>query len=245
MVQTLDDILADQQSGYARFIVWLRVVCELPINITEEYIHSMGEISVNKLAKISNRQLLYAALALLLLGSYAATAVIWHHQRNEVTALTNQLQTVSENQVATNGGSYNAVTIIPSENAVYLPLAKLKLSASTLNEGLVYSYAPEHTVSGIKKTFPAQLDISSHDLAVNDYSTTKQFDCSQVVYADFVSPSYPMNPMWKSDGSVKLTDGRTMNIYYAPSISGCKQAWQTSGIDSKAIADSLKQAVSY
>lgn len=245
MVQTLDDILSDQQNNYGRAAVWLRVICELPINIIEENINCMGGISVNKLTKVTNKQYIYLVLVILVVGSYAAMAMIWRHERAEISSLSNQLQTVSENQFAMYGGSYNAVTIAPNENAAYFPLAKLKLAATVLNEGLVYSYKAAHTIPGGKKVFPAELDISTHDLAVNDSSTTKQFDCSEVAYADFVTPSYPINPKYKSDGSAKLSDGRTMNVYYAPSIPGCKQSWQFNNVDSKAIADSLKQAVSY
>lgn len=244
MLQTLDDLLSDQHSAYGRIAVWLRVAYELPINVIEENLNSMGEISVNKLTKISNRQLWYGIFALLLIGSYVTVGIVWGHQRARINALDSQLQTVSKNQFAMYGGSFTDVTISPSENAVYLPLARLKLSASVANEKLAYSYTDAYTVPGSKKDFPAQLDISTHDLSVNNY-TKSQFSCSQVVYADFVTSSYPLNPQWKSDGTVKLADGRTMNIYYAPSIPGCKDAWAMSKIDSKAIADSLKQAVSY
>lgn len=245
MVQTLEDILAEQPNRFSRFIVWLRVICELPINIVEENSNAMGEISVNKLPKVTNRQLLYGALAVLVIVGYVAMGLMWRHQRIENKNLNQHLQTINDNQVATNGGVYTAVTIIPSENSVYLPLAKLKLPATTLNEKLVYNYQEERTVTGSSKTFPAELDISTHSLSTNNFSSTRQFDCSQVVYADFVTPSYPMNPKWKSDGSVTLADGRVMNVYYAPSIPGCQQAWHDNNIDSKAIADSLKQAVSY
>lgn len=244
MVQTLDDTLSDQKTNYGRLAVWLRLFFELPINIIEENLSSAGGISVNKLTRVTNKQYLYIVIALLVVGSYLIVGLVWRHNRSEISSLNSQLQTVSENQRATSGGSYNAVTIIPSENAVYFPLAKLKLPATVLNEGLVYGYAADHTIPGDKKVFPAELDISTHDLAINDYPA-KQFDCSQVAYADFVTPSYPVNPMWKSDGSIKLADGRTMNVYYAPSIPGCDNAWQMNNINSKAIADSLKQAVSY
>ena len=244
MVQTLDDMLSDQKTRSGRSTVWLRLLFELPINIIEENLSSVGGISVNKLTRITNKQYLYIVLALLVIGSYLIVGLVWRHERSEINSLNNQLQTVSENQRATNGGNYNTVTIIPSENTVYLPLARLKLSATVLNEQLVYSYTDAYKIPREKKVFPAELDISTHDLAVNDYPT-RQFDCSQVVYADFVTPSYPLNPMWKLDGNITLTDGRTMNVYYAPSIPGCKNAWQISNINSKAIADSLKQAVSY
>jgi hypothetical protein len=196
--------------------------------------------------KINSRQLLACViLAVLLIGSYVTTALLWHHQRAEISDLNQQLETTTENYFATNGGAYNPTTIIPSENAVYLPLVKLKLPATTLNETMVYMYTDAYTVPETKNVLPAQLGISTHDLSVNHFSSTKQFDCSQVVYADFVTPSYPINPSWESDGSVKLVDGRTMNIYYAPTISGCESTWNLQKIDSKAIADSLKQAVSY
>lgn len=244
MVQTLDDMLSDRQTRYERLVVWTRLIFELPINIIEENISSTGGISVNKLTRVTNKQYLYMALALLVLGSYIVVGLVWRHERSEISDLSRELQTVSANQEATSGGNYTAATIIPSEDAVYFPLVRLKLPATTLNEGLVYDYQPAYTPPMSKKVFPAQLDISTHDLSVNNFPT-KQFDCSEVAYADFVTPSYPTNPMWKSDGIVKLSDGRTMNVYYAPSIPGCKNAWQMNNINAKVIADALKQAVSY
>lgn len=243
MVQTLDDMLSDQ-AGTDRLVVWLRVLFELPINIVEENLNSVGEISVNTLTKITSKQYLYLVLAMLVVGSYLLMGLIWRHQRAEVNSLNTQLVTVTKNQFAMSGGNYNAVTIIPSENAVYFPLARLKLPATVQNEKLVYSYEADHTIAGSKKVFPAQLGISTHDLAINNYSTS-QFDCTQVAYADFVTPSYPVNPHWKANGTVALADGRTMHVYYAPSIPGCDAAWRMTNVDSKAIADSLKQSVSY
>lgn len=244
MVQTLDDILSDQHSSFGRFAVWLKVGVELPINAFEENISGIGEISVNKLTKITAKQYMYGTYAILLIGSYLLISVGYFMQRSQIRALNQSIEITNQNQRATSGGDYNAVSIVPSENAVYLPLAKLKLSATEINESLVYTYSPVHKLPGLKKQFNAQLGISTHDLSVNNFSAA-QFDCSQVVYADFGAPSYPVNPMWKSDGSTKLTDGRIMNIYYTPSIPGCHPAWAMNNIDSKVIADSLKQAVSY
>jgi len=244
MVQTLDDILSDQGSSFGRFAVWVKVSIELPINALEENISGIGEISVNKLTKITAKQYMYGAFAVLLIGSYALISINYLMQRSQIRALNQSIEITNQNQRATNGGTYNPVSIVPSENAVYLPLAKLRLPATDTNESLVYTYAPAHKVAGLKKLFNAELDISTHNLSVNNYPSA-QFDCSEVVYADFVTPSYPINPMWKADGSVMLTDGRTMNVYYAPSISGCQQTWAMNNINPKAIADSLKQAVSY
>jgi hypothetical protein len=244
MVQTLDDFLSDQDSDLGRFAIWIKVAVELPINALEENISSMGEISVNKLTKISAKQYLYGAFTILLIGSYVLTTASYLKQHSQIETLNKSIEITSQNQRATSGGGYNAVSIIPNENAVYMPLGNLKLSATELNESLVYTYTPDHKVSGIDKTFNAKLAISTHDLSVNNYPSA-QFDCSEVVYADFVTPSYSVNPTWKSNGNVKLADGRTMNLYYAPSIAGCEQSWTMNNIDSKAIADSLKQAVSY
>lgn len=244
MVQTLDDMLADQHTSSERLAVWLKLAFELPINIIEENLSNAGGISVNKLTRFTNKQYLYIVLALLVIGSYLVVGLVWRHERSKISDLNKELQTVSANQEAMSGGNYTAATIIPSENAVYFPLVRLKLTATELNEGLVYDYRAAYTVPVSRKAFPAQLEISTHDLSVNDFAQ-KQFDCSEVVYADFVAPSYPTNPMWKSDGSIKLADGRTMNIYYAPSIPGCKNTWHMNNINPKAIADSIKQAVSY
>jgi hypothetical protein len=245
MVQTLDDMLSDQRGKRARYSVWLRIIFELPVNVIEENINSTGGISVNKLTKVTNKQYVYILLAALVVGSYVIMAVIWRHQRAEVNSLNSQLQTLTDNQVATNGGDYNAVTIIPSESAVYMPLANLKLSATNENEKLVYAFKDGLIIPGSKQVVPAQLKLSTHNLAVSNYSTTRQFNCTEIVYADFVTPSYPVNPKYKSNGSVKLADGRMMNIYYASEIPGCEHTWQINNIDSKAIADALKQAVSY
>jgi hypothetical protein len=168
--------------------------------------------------------------------------LIAQHHQNQI--LSGRIDNAEQNQRAMSGGGYTAVSIIPSENAVYLPLAKLKLADSRLNEQLVYNYQDARPSPDSKKTFPAEVDISTHDLSVSDFASA-QFDCSQVVYADFVTPSYPVNPTWKSDGNVALADGRTMNVYYAPNIKGCGQTWAMNKIDPKAIADSLKQAVCY
>jgi hypothetical protein len=191
------------------------------------------------------RQYVYVALLLLIVCSYVCIVVLWRHQRGEIRSLNAEISTLAANLSSSDASNYTAVTISPTESAVYLPLAKLKLPASALSEGLVYSYNGPHSVTGIKKIFPANLSISTHDLAANAASTTQQFDCSEVVYADFVTPSYPVNPAWKSDGSTMLADGRTMDVYYAPSISGCQNSWQQNGINTKAIADLLKQAASY
>jgi len=195
--------------------------------------------------KFEPRHYVYAVLLILILVSFLVLSLLWRHQQNEVASINSELSTLTANQAASQGPTYYDVTVSPSDKAVYFPLAKLKLADSTLAEGLVYTYTPSYTIPHDKKVFPATLSVSTHDLAANAQSTTQQFDCTEVAYADFVTPSYPVNPMWKSDGSVKLSDGRTMNVYYAPSIPGCGGAWRLNSINSKAIADVLKQASSY
>lgn len=195
--------------------------------------------------KLQPRHYVYAILLLLIVISYASIVVLWHHQRGEIRSLNSRLNTLARNQAASQGSTYNEVTISPVDKSVYLPLANLKLPATTLNEGLVYAYTGPYTTNSDKKVFPARLSLSTHDLAANAASTTQQFDCSQAVYADFATPSYPINPMWKSDGSTKLADGRTMNVYYAPDIPGCQASWRLNNVNSKDIADSLKEATSY
>jgi hypothetical protein len=188
---------------------------------------------------------MYIFFLVLITGGYIVTLVVWHYQRGEIRSLNSEINSIVENWSASDESSYSAVTISPTEQAVYFPLARLKLPDTTLNEGLIYSFTGPHRIYGDKKLFPANLSISTHDLAANAVSTTQQFDCSEIVYADFVTPSYPINPMWKSDGSTKLSDGRTMNVYYAPSIAGCQTSWRFNDVNSKAVADSLKDAVSY
>lgn len=191
------------------------------------------------------RHYVYSLLLFLVLVGYLGTIMLWWHQRREITALNSQVNQLTVNQAASQGPTYNDATIAPAEHAVYLPLVKLKLPDTALTEKLVYTYTDAYTVAGNKKVFPANLSISTHDLAANAVSTTQQFDCSEVVYADFVTPSYAVNPLWKSDGSLKLADGRTMHVYYAPSVPGCQTSWQMNTVDAKAIADALKTAVSY
>lgn len=196
---------------------------------------------MKKIKKPKSKHYVYVLVSLLVIGAYASVLLLWRHQNS----LQNEINQVVANQAASDGSSYNDVTISPIDKTVYLPLAKLKLPDTTLNEGLVYTYTEPYTIKGINKTFPAKLEISTHDLIANAPSTA-QFNCMGVAYADFVTPSYPINPMYQSDGSIKLANGKTMNVYYAPSIPGCDGAWQQlNKIDSKAIADALKEAVSY
>lgn len=245
MLQTLDDMLADQKDRYGRGAVWLRIAWELPVNIIEEHIHNKGEISVNKLSNIRTQTLVYAVLAVFIIGGFIASGLLWRQQRQQIASLKSEVRTLSDVQAASYGGSYYAATIAPSEKAVYLPLANLKLPATQLSQTLVYDYEPEHKEPGIERVFNAQLSISTHALSNNHHSTTRQFDCSEVVYADFVTPSYPMNPKWKLSGKATLADGRTMNVYYAPSIPGCDVTREMNGVDPGAIAQALLQASSY
>ncbi|HEV7454552.1 MAG TPA: hypothetical protein VGO07_04815, partial [Candidatus Saccharimonadales bacterium] len=53
MVQTLDDILADQHNTSEKVMVWIRVGSELPFNVIEENINNLGEMRMGKQAKIS------------------------------------------------------------------------------------------------------------------------------------------------------------------------------------------------
>jgi hypothetical protein len=195
--------------------------------------------------KLQPRHYVYALLLILILGSFTSASLLWTHQQDEISTLNSEVSSLTANQAATQGPTYNDVTIAPTDSMVYFPLAKLKVASSTLAEGLVYTYTPSYTIPHDSKVFPSTISISTHDLAANAQSTTQQFDCTEVAYADFVTPSYPVNPMWKSDGSVKLADGRTMNVYYAPSIPGCSGAWRLNDVNSKAIADVLKSAISY
>ncbi len=200
---------------------------------------------MKKLKQLKPRYYVYGLLLILIVVNFVGLLMLWRHQRAEIRSLDSQVLQLSASPAASQGPTYNDGTISPSEQAVYFPLAKLKLPDSDLAEGLVYTYTGPYTVPGATKTFPANLSISTHDLAANAESTTQQFDCTEVAYADFVTPSYPVNPMYKSDGNTKLADGRTMNVYYASSIPGCQESWKFNNINSKAIADVLKQASSY
>lgn len=200
---------------------------------------------MKKLKTIRPQIYVYALIFILFIGSYIGLILLWHHQQDQTKSLNGQINQLAINQAASQGPTYRDASISPAEKTVYLPLAKLKLPDSKLAENLVYTYTEAYSISGSKKVFPPNLSISTHDLAANAASTTQQFDCTQVVYADFITPSYPVNPMWKPDGSKKLSDGRVMNVYYAPSIPGCQASWHLNKINPKATADLLKQAASY
>lgn len=247
MVQTLEDMLLDQSTLYEKFTLWLRVYSELPFNIVEEHNNNKGGISVKKLTKISNRNLLYGFVAVCVVGSYVAIGALWFHSSHALTKqsdmVSSELSTLAQQQATANRGDYRAVTIVPSEKAVYMPLAKLKMPDTTLGENLMYTF--QDTTNIGDTTLLSKLSVSTHDLVVNNFSTTGQFSCTEVVYADFGSPSYAVNTMWKSNGTVTLADERRMNIYYANSIPGCDKTWRLNNISPQAIADYVKQAVSY
>ena len=48
MLQTLDDMLSDHTEASERIAVWLRIGRELPLNIVEEHINNLEEVSMNK-----------------------------------------------------------------------------------------------------------------------------------------------------------------------------------------------------
>ncbi len=78
MVQTLDDILADQHDISEKIMVWIRVVSELPLNVIEENINNLGEMSMGKLSKISSKQLTIGAGVVILV---TAGVVLGMHLR--------------------------------------------------------------------------------------------------------------------------------------------------------------------
>src|SRR5580700_6723464 len=109
--------------------------------------------------KMQPKHYVYVVFLLLTICSYVGIAVLWRHQRGEIRSLNAEVTTLAANQSASDASNYTEVTISPTDSAVYLPLAKLKLPDSGLSEGLVYSYAGPHTVAGIKKMFPANLSV--------------------------------------------------------------------------------------
>src|SRR5690348_1659680 len=56
MVQTFDDLLGEDSSARHSIAIWLRVVGELPANITQEHIHNLEGKNMTELLKSANKR---------------------------------------------------------------------------------------------------------------------------------------------------------------------------------------------
>ncbi|TAH33469.1 hypothetical protein EYC59_05050 [Candidatus Saccharibacteria bacterium] len=73
MVQTLADMLNDTHDKRERAAIWLRVAGELPLSVMHEVGSNLGGATMNRLTKISNKQLLFGGVilvALLVVGVF-------------------------------------------------------------------------------------------------------------------------------------------------------------------------------
>lgn len=92
MMQTLDDILRDQETASQRLGVWFRVAKELPSNLTEEHLRNLENILMrNVVANLGKRKaLLLIIISAITIGAVFAVAInIMRPQQFTPTTLSN------------------------------------------------------------------------------------------------------------------------------------------------------------
>ena len=78
MVQTLQDMLDDNESSMERVAIWLRITTELPLSVLKENINNIGEGGMGKLVTISNKRLVISGISIVIAG-IIATVGLWRN----------------------------------------------------------------------------------------------------------------------------------------------------------------------
>ena len=78
MLQTLQDMLDDNNNTLDRTMIWLRVAVETPLSIIKENGNNIGEKSMSKLATISNKRLLIGGVSIAVIVLAVAVG-IWRN----------------------------------------------------------------------------------------------------------------------------------------------------------------------
>jgi hypothetical protein len=181
---------------------------------------------------INITKLLYVAVVALIIaiGFLSADRV---HQSRKLDDASTQIALIHNEMENTNALLKPAVSA--KENRVYFPEIKLSLPYNDVTKYLQYSYDSK--------------DTSISSALVSD-RVMRQLDCTQLVRLNF-NDNRPYSPWEELAGSVKLQDGRTMNIFAAKafesnegSTADCpKEVWQQ--VTPQQVGDAFKSAESY
>ena len=149
-----------------------------------------------------------------------------------------------ENQTpsALQAASVSHPEVSVTDNAVYIPELRLKLPLDPTSLSLVYSLrTSDITASRID---PIEADISTKDLIAYPINPNQAIGCSSAVRIKLEAKPDPYNPHEIVAASVKLADGRMLQVY-AFHHDDCTLANKMSNTDPDTVADVFKEATSY
>ena len=196
-----------------------------------------------KLFTKSNALILFAVLILV---QFSLLGYQWHTQRSTNNLYKEEIGNLQQGVTsASNGLSYQQVTISPTDKKIYLPQLGIALPLTTLGASLVYSPDAAY-VTGSNKLPSGPMDEAS----ISDFATASasqsqtQFNCSSLVRIKFEAKPNPYNPNEVPSGSVPLANGKTLQIY-ANHLKNCQLEWSVTQANADAIASLFKQAESY
>jgi hypothetical protein len=189
-------------------------------------------------SSINPTAVLAVLVTLVVVLQFAMLGVLWRTVSDDQAAIRNLERTVA----SVNSSSYQAVTISPADQKVYLPQLHLALPLSDAATSLLYSADVAYNKDS--DTGPLnEARISTITLA-NSQQTQDQFDCSSLVRLKLENKADPYNNNETVAGSVKLANGQTLQIY-AYHRDACQPEWNATQADSDAVANLFKQAQSY
>ncbi|MDB5186526.1 MAG: hypothetical protein JWL85_1049 [Candidatus Saccharibacteria bacterium] len=142
---------------------------------------------------------------------------------------------------ALNAASFNQPAVSVSDNKVYFPDIHLALPLN--NDTVSFLYTGRQVGNPNKQTITTY-DVTTRGLAsLSPVGFQQRLACDPVRLA-FEDKANPFSPHEKNNSSVKLADGRTLQIY-AYSDSTCNAQWQAANVDPILIKSTFEQATSY
>lgn len=136
------------------------------------------------------------------------------------------------------GLSQPAVSV--SNDKVYLIDSRLVLPLTKESASLLYSSREVGPQKELKTTY----DVTTRALAaLPAQGFQDQFACTPVRFS-FETSANPYNADEKPNPAIKLSDGRTLQVYTYTNAD-CDAQWQAAGVDPSAIAQLFAKATSY
>lgn len=196
--------------------------------------------------KLFTRNNALILLAVLVIIQFGLLGCQWLRQRHTDNLYAGEIAALQQNPAAPdNALSYQQVTVSPTDKKIYFPQLDLSIPLTQLGASLVYSPDTAY-VSGSNKLpsgAPDEAEISTFS-TVSAQQSQSQFDCSGLVRIKFDAEPNPYNPNEIPSGSVKLANGKTLQIY-SYHLKACQKEWSFIQANPDVIAALFKQAQSY
>jgi hypothetical protein len=183
-----------------------------------------------------------ALLVLVLLGQTLLIAALYVSRHNFYQRYPIDQERLQSQIISAQGAALEThVTVSPTDNAVYLPELHIKLPLTPASLQLLYSLRTDPKAGN---AMPDEADISTVQLSAYAPPKMQAIGCSNAVRIKFEATPNPYNPHETATASVKLADGRTLQVY-AFHHDSCNTAFQVSGTDTDAVAALFKDVKSY